>query len=110
MKKLIIISMIVLLPSCAWAWSSKDIAWFSAFTVTNTADFVLTYDAIKDPDKCEGNPILGDMDEDNIYYYYIGSELLILGIASLLPDEVRSNYFLIPVSYTHLTLPTIYSV
>jgi len=66
--------------------------------VTNTADFVLTYDAIKDPDKCEGNPILGDMDEDNIYYYYIGSELLILGIASLLPDEVRSNYFLIPLT------------
>jgi hypothetical protein len=99
MKKLIIILLILSMPAiCSAEWSQQDKDWFRNFTIINAIDFGLTY-KILDDGGCELNPVMGDMDTDNIIYYFIGSEMLILGVTHILDDDVRCNWFLKPLSF-----------
>jgi len=97
MKELTIGVIIVLLLSGCASWSTRDKLAFTAFTVANATDFALTKNGL-DNGKIEGNPALSGMESDTVIYYFIGSELLIWGMASVLPDDVRANWFLYPLT------------
>ena len=98
MKKLIIIFIILSLSGFGCAnWSKKDKQWFASFTLANSADFYLTYE-ILDDGGYEANPIMSGMDKDNLPFYFLGSEALVYTAAHFLGPEVRTNYFLIPLT------------
>jgi len=93
---IIIILTLLLSSPCLADWSKRDKQWFINYSIINTIDYGLTY-MILDDGGYEANPILKNINTDNIALFYVGSELLVLGLAHILPDTAKTNWFLIPL-------------
>ena len=78
------------------------------FNMLQGIDMLQTFEIANNDKYYEKNPILGKHpNEFHVVSYFIARGFAHYHVTKMIPQKYRN---ILPVSYTHLTLPTIYSV
>ena len=111
MKTLLVI-ILVLIPSMAMSWDSKDTYYQSAVITALAADMAQTLHISKNPNKYyEINPLLGKHpSQDKVIGYFVGGMIAHTAIAMALPTDYRRIWQCVWIGVESLAIYHNYSV